>query len=311
MASSLHEYILEFLEYCEIDRNLSPGTVKMYHYYLETFVDWLNHQNLKDLKPEDLTLDHLRKYRLFLSRYVSPVKGPLKKNTQSYFMIAIRAFLRHLGSLGKKTIVAEQIELGKTRDRSIKFLTQEQLQRLLQAPDLNDIKGLRNRTILEMLFSTGLRVSELVKLNQDSINLKTREFGVVGKGGKARVVFLSVRSASFLDKYLKERHDTYKPLFIRHTIKTEPSIDGEKLRLTVRTIERIVERYARIAGIPMRIGPHTLRHSFATDLLQAGADLRSVQELLGHSNVATTQIYTHVTNPQLKKTYELYHSGNK
>lgn len=311
MTNNIHEYIIEYLEYCEIDRNLSPGTVKLYHYYLAKFSEWLKEQNLKDITPNNLTLDHIRKYRLFLSRYVNPIKGPLKKNTQSYFMIAIRAFLRHLGRLGIKTVTAEQIELGKTRDRSIKFLSADQLVRLLKAPDLTDIKGIRNKAILEMLFSTGLRVSELSKLNCDSINLTNREFGVVGKGGKVRVVFLSKRAASFIDKYLKERKDNYKPLFIRHNGKTDLTIDGDKLRLTVRSIERIIDRYGRMVGIPMRIGPHTLRHSFATDLLTSGADLRSVQELLGHSNVATTQIYTHVTNPQLKKTHERFHSGNK
>ena len=226
-------------------------------------------------------------------------------------MVTIRAFLRHLGRQGITTVSAEQIELGKTRDRSIKFLTQEQLERLLLAPKVNEIRGLRNKAILEMLYSTGLRVSELVKLNKENINLINREFGVMGKGGKVRVVFLSTRATSHIQKYLRERKDNYKPLFIRHSGKINPTVDDEKMRLTVRSIERFIDRYAKMVGIPMRIGPHTLRHSFATDLLRSGADLRSVQELLGHSNIATTQIYTHVTNPQLKKTHEQFHSGNK
>lgn len=311
MSKTIPELIQEFLEYCEIDRNLSPGTVKIYSYYLRKFTEWLENQFSKEITPDDITVELIRKYRLFLSHYVNPIKGPLKRNTQSYFLIAIRAFLRHLGRLGIKTISAEQIELGKTRDRSIKFLDEEQLRRLLNSPQISTNIGLRDKAILEMLFSTGLRVSELARLNRNNINLSTREFAISGKGGKVRVVFLSERASDWLGRYLKARNDQFVPLFIRFKDKVDPQTDGEKMRLTVRTIERIVEKYAKKCGIPIRIGPHVLRHSFATDLLRAGADLRSVQELLGHSNVATTQIYTHVTNPQLRQTHQKFHFGNK
>lgn len=311
MMHNLNDQINNFLEYCDIDRNLSPGTLKMYKYYLYTFTQWLEKNFKKNVFVSDLSIELIRKYRLYLSHYVNPTKGPLKRNTQTYFLIAIRAFLRHLGRSGVEAISAEQIELGKTRDRSVKFLNEEQLRRLLNAPAIDDLIGLRNKVILEFLFSTGLRVSEMVKLNRDNLNLNTREFSVIGKGGKARIVFFSERAVYWLKKYLGQRNDKYSPLFIRHKGKTIISANGDKMRLTVRSIEIIVDHYAKKAGIPMRIGPHVLRHTFATDLLSRGADLRSVQELLGHLNVATTQIYTHLTNPQLKQTYEKYHSGNK
>jgi len=311
MSELISEQIIDYLEYCEIDKNLSPGTVKMYKYYLGKFTEWLAKQKLEHLSYTEITPDLLRRYRLYLSHFVNPFKGPLKRNTQSYFLIAIRAFLRHLARSGKKTLSPEQIELGKTRDRSIKFLTPDQLHRLLNAPKVDKITGIRNKAILEMLFSTGLRVSELVKLNRDNVNLETREFSVIGKGGKIRVVFLSERCVYWLKNYLSKRQDKFNPLFIRHKGKINPAVNGEKMRLTVRMVEIVVEQCARSAGIPIRIGPHVLRHTFATDLLSHGADLRSVQELLGHANVATTQIYTHVTNPQLKQTYEKFHSGNK
>lgn len=311
MLKNIKQLIEEFLEYCEIDRNLSPGTLKMYKYYLRRFTEWLKLQFPKEVYPQDLTIELIRKYRLFLSNYVNPIKGPLKKNTQSYFLITIRAFLRHLGRSGIKTISAEQIELGKTRDRSVKFLNADQLRKLLNAPKVDNKIGLRDKAILEMLFSTGLRVSELVHLNRDNISLSTREFAVLGKGGKIRVVFLSERAVDWLGRYFRSRDDKFSPIFIRYNGRIDPSTPSEKMRLTVRSVERIVEKYARKSGIPIRIGPHVLRHSFATDLLSAGADLRSVQELLGHANVATTQIYTHVTNPQLRQTHQKFHSGNR
>ncbi|MBM3283728.1 hypothetical protein FJY90_05810 [Candidatus Gottesmanbacteria bacterium] len=311
MSELISDQIIDYLEYCEIDKNLSPGTVKMYKYYLRKFTEWLVKQNLENLSYKEITPELIRQYRLYLSHLINPTKGPLKRNTQSYFLISIRAFLRHLGRSGKKTLSPEQIELGKIRDRSIRFLSKDQLYRLLNAPKADKITGLRNKVILEMLFSTGLRVSELVKLNRDNVNLETREFSVVGKGGKIRVVFLSERCVYWLKNYFAKRQDKFNPLFIRHRGKIDPTVDSEKMRLSMRMVEIIVDQCARSAGIPIRIGPHVLRHTFATDLLSQGADLRSVQELLGHANVATTQIYTHITNPQLKQTYEKFHSGNK
>lgn len=309
-SKSINQLITDFLEYCEIDRNLSSGTIKLYHYYLSNFLSFLTSQKKSAIKPDGITQDLIRSYRIYLSHYINPSKGPLKRNTQTYFLIAIRAFLRHLGRLGIRTITAEQIELGKTHDRSLKFLAPEYLERLLNSPSISSKNGLRDKAILEMLFSTGLRVSELVKLDRDKINLKSREFGVIGKGSKVRVVFLSKKAVYWLDQYLVKRTDNDKPLFIRYSgINSKNEADDK--RLSVRSVEMLVDKYAKKAKLPLKISPHVLRHSFATDLLTAGADLRSVQELLGHANVSTTQIYTHVTNPQLKKTYEKFHSGNK
>ena len=307
----IDKLITNFLEYCEIDKNLSVGTIKKYHHYLFRFLYFLKSEKKDKISPEQITPELIRKYRLFLSHFTDPVKGPLKRNTQTYYLIAIRAFLRHLGKSGIKSMTAEQIELGQVKDRNLKFLTQEQIDRLLNAPSVDKEYGYRDKAILETFFSTGLRVSELVSLNRDQLNLNIREFGVVGKGGHVRVVFLSKRAVYWLKKYLEKRTDDYKPLFIRYKGKKQTENMGEKMRLTVRSIERIVEKYGKKARLPMRIWPHIMRHSFATDLLRSGADLRSVQEMLGHANVSTTQIYTHVTNPQLKKTHEKFHSGNK
>jgi site-specific recombinase XerD len=295
----LVEYITDFLEYCELDRALSPLTVKMYGYYLGSFAGWLDQ---RALKPDELTEDVVRDYRLYLSHYVNPVKGPLAKNTQNYFLIALRAFLRFLAKKNIKTLSPDLIELGKNRYRQIKFLTRQHLDQMLVQPDTSKPDGLRDRAILELLFSTGLRVSELTKLDRDKINLDTREFGIIGKGGRARVVFISTTAAESLSRYLTTREDQARPLFIRYSGKQ----DGD-LRLTPRSVERLVEKYVRLARIPVNATPHTLRHTFATDLLSNGADLRCVQEMLGHKNVATTQIYTHVTNKQLRQVHEQFH----
>ena len=300
----LVEYITDFLEYCELDRALSPLTVKMYGYYLSSFSGWLGE---KPLKPDELTEDVIRDYRLYLSRYVNPVKGPLKRSTQGYFLIALRAFVRYLNKKGIKTLAPDQIELGKNRDRSIKFLTHEHLEQMLAQPDTSKPEGLRDRAILELLFSTGLRVSELVKLDREKINLETKEFGIIGKGGRARVVFVSTRAAEIVSRYLVQRQDIWSPLFIRYSGAESSESNGEKMRLTSRSVERMVTKYCKAARIPVAATPHTLRHSFATDLLMNGADLRSVQEMLGHKNVATTQIYTHVTNAKLREVHEKYH----
>jgi site-specific recombinase XerD len=295
----LVEYITDFLEYCELDRNLSPLTVKMYGYYLGSFSGWLAG---KPLKPGDLTEDIVREYRLYLSRYVNPIKGPLAKSTQNYFLIALRAFLRFLAKKNVKTLAPDQIELGKNRDRQIKFLSREHLDQMLVQPDTSKPDGLRDRAILELLFSTGLRVSELTKLDRDKVNLQTREFGIIGKGGRARVVFISTVAAESLSRYLTTREDSWPPLFIRYSGK-----QAGNMRLTPRSVERLVTKYVKLARLPVNATPHTLRHTFATDLLSNGADLRSVQEMLGHKNVATTQIYTHVTNKKLREVHEQFH----
>lgn len=318
---NLNEAILQFLEYAELDRNLSQKTIKMYAYYLNFFKEWitktqsskLKAQNLNQISVEEINEDLIREFRLFLARnYVNPYKGQLKRQTQNYFLIALRSFFRFLLKRKLKVISPEMIELGKTRDRNIKFLTEEELKRLLEAPNTHKIRGLRDRAILEVLFSTGLRVSELVSLNRDQVNIKDGEFGVIGKGGRARVVFLSQRAKMWLEKYLQERKDPYRPLFIRYSgPKVKEGLTDEKFRLTARSIERMIDKYRKKAGILFRIGPHVLRHSFATDLLSHGADIRSVQEMLGHKNISTTQIYTHITNLRLKEIHQKFHSGNK
>jgi len=219
----------------------------------------------------------------------------------------LRAFLKFLGKKGVKSLSAEKVDLPKLGDRKIQFLNREQVERLLNQPILDGVAGLRDKAILETLFSTGLRVSELAKLNRDQIDLKSREFGVVGKGRRARVVFLSKRAASWIGRYLVAREDDFKPAWIRFSGKQSDLLTtGESMRLSVRGVQRIVEKYRKLAKVPIKATPHTLRHSHATTLLSSGADLRSVQEMLGHKNVATTQIYTHVTNPQLKQTHEKY-----
>lgn len=323
----LKEAILRFLEYCELDRNLSLKTVKMYGYYLNFFQTWLlkssqykvlsikQKQETEDgdFTVEKITEETVREFRLYLSHnYKNPYKGELKRQTQNYFLVALRSFFKYLIRQKLSVISPEMIELGKTRDRNIKHLSEEKLHQLFQAVETTDIIGVRNRTILEVLFSTGLRISELVGLNRDQVNLRTGEFGVIGKGGKARVVFLSKNAKEWLQKYFDKRNDPYRPLFLRYSgPKSDDELNDEKQRLSVRSIERMIEKYRIMAGIPIRIGPHVLRHSYATDLLSHGADIRSVQEMLGHKNIATTQIYTHITNARLKDVHEKFHSGNQ
>ncbi|MCA9371975.1 tyrosine-type recombinase/integrase [Candidatus Woesebacteria bacterium] len=312
----LQSAIDEFLEYCELDKNLSQRTVRMYSYYLRFFEQWM--AKTTDKKPETIdveTIDEktVRSFRLYLARsYKNPHKGAIKRQTQNYFLVALRSFFRYLIKNKHKVMAPEMIELGKQADRTIKFLEPEQLERLFRAVDTSDILGVRDKAILEVLFSTGLRVSELAGLNRDQVNLTSGEFGVVGKGGKARVVFLSDRAKETLQTYLNKRSDPYRPLFIRYSGPTpSKELTDEKMRLSVRSIQRMIEKYRKRANILFPIGPHVLRHSYATDLLSHGADLRSVQEMLGHKNIATTQIYTHVTNVRLKEVHEKYHSGNK
>lgn len=301
---TLSVLITDFLEYLELERNASQLTIKNYDHYLKRFLEFVHSagSGQADIDPKDIDLDLIRKYRLHLSRFVDPkTKKPLKRVTQNYFMIALRAFLRYLARQDIDSLSAEKVELGEAEPRSLKVLDDDQLRSLLEAPDTSKKDGLRDRAILETLFSTGLRVSELASLNCDTINLNRREFSVIGKGAKERIVFLSDSAVVWLEQYLNIRRDSFKPLFVRFQGRVDPFNGGENMRLTPRSIERIVEKYVKILGFPVKATPHTLRHSFATDLLLNGADIRSVQEMLGHSNISTTQIYTHVTNAHLLK----------
>jgi len=303
---TLKKLIGKYLRYIELEKNYSAYTLRNYRHYLSFFRRWFEKKYEQEY-IQRLTSEMVTKYRLYLSRYEDDKGKKLSAATQSYYIISLRAFLKYLAKKGIKSLSPEKIDLPKVGSRQIKFLTRDQVERLLSAPDLTTKNGLRDRTILEVLFSTGLRVSEMAKLNRDKIDLKAREFGIIGKGRRSRVVFLTERACQWLKRYLSTRDDQYAPLWIRYSGKrADITSSGESMRLSVRSIQRLVEKYRKVAGLPIKVSPHTLRHSTATTLLSSGANLRSVQEILGHKNVATTQIYTHITNPQLKKIHEKY-----
>ena len=308
---SLEPLIDDFLEYLEVEKGRSPLTIREYRHYLNRFLNWLK-ANSKATEPGEITSELIRRYRLYLAHLRDKNGKPLKRITQTYHIIALRAFLRYLlVQRDIPTLSPDKIELPKQSPRLVTFLNPEQLERLLHSPKISNEVGLRDKAILETLFSTGLRVSELARLNRDQINLDRKEFGVRGKGDKLRVVFLSDTASHWLDRYLQTRRDNFKPLFIRYSGAVDNTKDGEKMRLTVRSVEEIVKKYAKRCGLPIDVTPHTLRHSFATDLLIGGADLRSVQEMLGHESIRTTQVYTHVTNRHLKEVHQTYHSRTK
>ncbi len=311
MKTNIDKHILKFLESLEVERNLSQFTLRNYRHYLNRFAIWAGGKK-KSFNLKNLDLKTVRKYRLYLSRVKLKDDTSLSKATQSYHLIALRSFLKWLNKRDVKTLAADKIDLPKADSKNLLFLNRDQVERLLSQPKISDDLGLRDKAILETLFSTGLRVSEISKLNRDQINFKSLEIGVVGKGRRPRVVFLSERAARWIKQYLNKREDNWKPLFVRlggNRLELE-SKDGEEMRFSVRGIQRVVEKYRKKAGIGIKITPHVLRHSFATDLLQAGAGLREIQEMLGHKNVSTTQIYTHVTNPQLKRVHKKYHQRN-
>lgn len=311
---SLEQLIKEFLEYLEIERNVSQLTIRNYKHYLERFLKFLQGSPTPSVKTpvksSDVTAENIRKYRLFLSRFVDEKGMSLKRVTQNYHLIALRSFLKYLAKRDIDAMSPDKIDLPKAESRSIKFLDHTDVERLLGQPDISHKEGLRDKAILEVLFSTGLRVSELVSLNRDQINLDRREFSVIGKGRRTRVVFLSDRAAEWLRKYVATREDSLQPVFIRYSGKKPDADDqtGSSIRLTPRSVQRSVEKYVKKAKLLIKITPHGLRHTFATDLLGNGADLRAIQELLGHKNVSTTQIYTHITNPQLREIHERFHS---
>lgn len=303
----MKEYLQRFLEYLEIEKGRSPRTVDNYAFFVKRFLDFA-----KADSPTSITPQLVRRYKLFLNRYQDKNGNPLEKSSQNHHLIAVRSFLRYLAQQEELEVMPpDRIELIEEGDRKVKVMDESALERFLAAPDPRTPPGLRDKAILELLFSTGLRVSELVGLDVRDINLKTREISVMGKGRKIRVVFVSDSAAEALTNYLNIRQDEYKPLFIRFKGGHPVDPEGWDARLTVRSVERLVKKYALIAGIAVDPTPHTLRHTFATDLLRRGADIRSVQELLGHANIATTQIYTHITNPQLKEIHRKFHRGNK
>lgn len=304
----------QFLEYLEIERNRSPRTVESYALHLEKFLVWAKIE--KAIQIDD---NLIRSFRLYLSRFQDEKGQALKKITQNYYVIVIRSFLKYLSRRGKETLAAEKIEIGRIPEREVEFLENSEVERILSAASGATLKALRDRSILELLFSAGLRVSELVSINREKLNLESGELSVRGKGNKIRVVFISPTAGQSLAKYLAMRTDVDPALFVRpakkaavetrqHLVSTTARDD---LRLTPRSVQRIVKQYALKAGIVKNVHPHTLRHSFATDLIMNGADIRSVQEMLGHSSITTTQIYTHVTNPHLKEVHKAFHARRR
>lgn len=304
----LDELIRDFLEYCEIEKGHSELTVRNYEHYLYRFLDFMEDGRSRQATAKTITLDKIRSYRLYLNRLEGQGGEQMKKITQNYHLIAVRAFLKYLSRRDIESLAAEKIELIDAKRKQIGFLDDREIDALISAPrgfNKKEEIAKRDEAILEMLFSTGLRVSELCSLNRSQVNSKKGEVFIRGKGGKDRVVFISSSAAGAVSEYLKVRKDDLEPLFIHYGgVKDE---DGEFMRLTPRSVQRMVSGYAKKAGITKEVTPHVLRHSFATDLLFNGADIRSVQEMLGHSSITTTQMYTHVTNKQLKEVHRAFH----
>jgi len=309
-ATPIIKHTPDFIDYCEVEKGLSDNTQKDYRQYLERFILWLKKTKKEALLPHELTAEDIWAYRLYLSRYTDENGHPLKKVTQNYYLIALRALLGYFSAKDIVSLPADKIALPKgiKAEKTVKFLNLEQIERLLLAPNTKKPAGLRDRAILESLFSTGLRIAELVALNKEQFanirDKKDLELGIIGKGGYPRTVYFSERALDWLKKYLETRKDKEKALFIHYRAREDADA-----RLTARSIERIVKKYAILAGVPVFTTPHTLRHSMATDLLTQGVDLRTIQEFLGHRNIVTTQIYTHVTNKRLRDIHRQYHSG--
>lgn len=307
----IYELINDFLEHLEIEAGRSKRTVENYRLYLERFAEIAEEiLGRGGIKPQDITKEVLRKYRLKLNRYGSEMGGDdLKVITQAYHLIALRGFLKYLARRDIKSLDPSLVDLPKAVRKQVTFLHFDEVEDMLNQIDLSTESGLRDRAIIELLYSGGLRVSELVGLNRDSINLERREFVVRGKGSKDRPIFISQSAADRVRDYLDARTDSLPALFLNNSRNLQTAdTSGDYRRMTARSVERIVEKYARLAGITKHVSPHTLRHSFATDLLMNGADLRSVQSMLGHADISTTQIYTHVTDKHLKEIHDKFHS---
>ena len=294
----------DFVESLEVEGGRSSKTAENYTHYLERFVDFTG-----DIPVAKITSDTIRKYRLWLNRYKNSNEETLSTKTQSYHLIALRGFLQYLAKRDIPSLPPSKIELPKTTRKQVTFLHFDEIERLRDVIGTTDESGLRDRAIVELLFSSGLRVSELINLNRDHINTTRREFMVRGKGQKDRPVFISDAAAEHVENYLSSRHDSLVPLFISYS-RNAGHVDtsGEYRRLTARSVQRMIGKYAKLAGITKHVSPHTMRHSFATDLLMNGADIRSVQTMLGHSDISTTQVYTHVTDEHLREVHERFHS---
>ncbi len=297
------ELINDYIEHLEVEGGRSAKTAENYKLYLERFIEFTN-----DVEVAKITTEIIRKYRLWLNRYKNYNEEELATITQSYHLIALRGFLNYLSSRDILSLSPEKIILPKVSRKQVTFLHYDEVERLLAQIPLDSDTGLRDRAIIELLFSSGLRVSELVNLNRDHVNTKRREFMVRGKGQKDRPVFIGQAAADRVNDYLAVRQDSLPPLFISYSKNAVESNSGDYRRLTARSIQRLIAQYARLAGITKHVSPHTMRHSYATDLLMNGADLRSVQSMLGHSNISTTQVYTHVTDEHLREVYEKFHS---
>lgn len=305
-------HINDFLDWLDIEKGLSSKSQESYSRFIKRFLDWLKTNKLENLKPRELSPDHVWQYRVFLSRH-SPIHTgkQLKKSTQNYYLIALRSLLNYFANRDILSLPAEKIKLTRDKDeRQVRFLTLEKLEKLFSVPDIKKIQGLRDRAILETFFSTGMRISELTSLNREQIKVKAEtkelELAITGKGGRVRTVYFSERAIYWLKKYLDTRKDNDKALFINYRAKK-----GALRRLTPRYIEKIMKTYVLSAGLPIFITPHVMRHSFATDLLSQGVDIRTLQEFLGHKNISATQIYAHVTNKRLREIHRKFHSGRK
>lgn len=309
-SKPLPQHLNDFLDWLDIEKGLSNKSQENYSRFLKKFLDWLKENKLDNLKPHQLSPSHIWEYRVFLSRKcLSHTKEPLKKSTQNYYLIALRSLLNYFADRDILSLPAEKIKLAKDKkDKSVHFLALEQVKKLLSMPDTSKRTGLRDRTILESFFSTGMRLAELVALDRNQIKLGSLttelEISIVGKGDRVRTIYFSERAIKWLKKYLATRNDNEKALFINYRKRKDSS-----RRLSPRFIEKTIKKYALLAGLPKNTTPHVLRHSFATDLLSQGVDLRLIQEFLGHRNISATQIYTHVTSKHLKEIHQKFHGG--